>query len=462
MAIRKRGKRYWFRFMWKREWVEKSTRQGNANVARQMEAAYRTALAKGEFGIVERQPAPTLRKFAEDCFLPFVASTFGNQKKTKEYYEYGVKCLLGFDGLANERLDSITSEKTGAYIAARQAAGNQVTTINRQLQVLRRMSNLAMKWKKVQTKLETVQMIPGERRRDRVLSPVEENIYFAAARSNEMQKHMDPTLLADVDTILIDCALRPEECFRLRPANLVDDGIEIHYGKTTPAARRRIPMTARVKAILEIRLEKSRGSKWIFPADTDSGHIEKSSLRKQHATALKGAIELLRAQSGIHTMQFENFDLYSLRHTCLTRWAPHMDPWTLMRLAGHRDMATTMRYIHPEDETTRQAMERARKDVDRRAQEAVERARRAMEEAKGRDEIRDSTETETGAGVSRKKVNSMQLQRVKLVGASGFEPPTSWSRTRRSSQAEPRPESTSVTGCALLDKWRAPSVTSSK
>ena len=28
----------------------------------------------------------------------------------------------------------------------------------------------------------------------------------------------------------------------------------------------------------------------------------------------------------------------------------------------------------------------------------------------------------------------------KLVGASGFEPPTSWSRTRRSSQAEPRPE----------------------
>jgi hypothetical protein len=27
-----------------------------------------------------------------------------------------------------------------------------------------------------------------------------------------------------------------------------------------------------------------------------------------------------------------------------------------------------------------------------------------------------------------------------VVGASGFEPPTSWSRTRRSSQAEPRPD----------------------
>ena len=31
-----------------------------------------------------------------------------------------------------------------------------------------------------------------------------------------------------------------------------------------------------------------------------------------------------------------------------------------------------------------------------------------------------------------------------LVGASGFEPPTSWSRTRRSSQAEPRPVILSV------------------
>ena len=154
---------------------------------------------------------------------------------------------------------------------------------------------------------------------------------------------MDPALLADVDTILIDCALRPEECFRLRPANMVDDGTEIRYGKTEPAARRRIPMTNRVRAIIEMRLEKSCGSKWIFPAATQSGHIEKSRLRKQHATAIKGATKLMQVQTGLHTQQFENFDLYSLRHTCLTRWAPHMDPWILMRLAGHRERATTMR-----------------------------------------------------------------------------------------------------------------------
>ena len=56
----------------------------------------------------------------------------------------------------------------------------------------------------------------------------------------------------------------------------------------------------------------------------------------------------------------EPFVLYSIRHTCLTRWAAYMDPHTLAYLAGHSDMATTRRYVHPEDHTVREAMERAR------------------------------------------------------------------------------------------------------
>ncbi len=65
-----------------------------------------------------------------------------------------------------------------------------------------------------------------------------------------------------------------------------------------------------------------------------------------------------RAESNV-TVYVENFELYTLRHTCLTRWAPHMDPWTLAYLAGHRDMNITKRYIHPQTQTIREAMERA-------------------------------------------------------------------------------------------------------
>jgi len=51
---------------------------------------------------------------------------------------------------------------------------------------------------------------------------------------------------------------------------------------------------------------------------------------------------------------------YTFRHTCLTRWAAILDPYTLAYLAGHSDFATTKRYVHPNLNTAREALERAR------------------------------------------------------------------------------------------------------
>jgi hypothetical protein len=147
MSIRKRGNRYWIRFMWRGKWIEKSTGQGNAKVARQIEAAYRLELATNEHGLVRRPQSPTLRAFGEESFRPYIAARFTDKPKTREYYEYGLKCLISFDPLANTPIDAITSERIGAYVVVRKAAGNGITTINRQLQVLRRMFKLATKWK---------------------------------------------------------------------------------------------------------------------------------------------------------------------------------------------------------------------------------------------------------------------------------------------------------------------------
>jgi hypothetical protein len=51
---------------------------------------------------------------------------------------------------------------------------------------------------------------------------------------------------------------------------------------------------------------------------------------------------------------------YTFRHTCLTRWAGILDPYTLAYLAGHSDFGTTRRYVHPNLKTAREALERAR------------------------------------------------------------------------------------------------------
>ena len=54
------------------------------------------------------------------------------------------------------------------------------------------------------------------------------------------------------------------------------------------------------------------------------------------------------ASEGLHVGEGHEFPLYTFRHTCLTRWAAHMDPYTLGYLAGHSDFSTTRRYVHPQ------------------------------------------------------------------------------------------------------------------
>lgn len=367
MAVYKRGKVWWYKFNWNGEPMRESTKQSNKRVAEQMEAAHRTSLAKAEVGLRERKPAPTLKAFAEQDFLPHVASHFADKPKTLEYYRTGVKNLSGFAPLADCRMDSISTDKIGAFVTKRREAGLQVSSINRQLEVLRRMLKLAMEWGKVERILPRVSMLPGEKHRDRVLTSVEEMNYLSAAASigstflEEYERALkgiratlrgeqpiapkDPYLLRDVTTILVDCGLRPEECFRLRWENVRDGAVHVLFGKTD-AARRIIPLAPRAAALIEMRRGVT-AEEWVFPAPTKTGHIEKSSVKKQHANACTLA--------GIAP-----FPLYTFRHTCLTRWAEYMDPYTLAYLAGHSDFATTRRYVHPQAATVQAAMERAR------------------------------------------------------------------------------------------------------
>src|SRR5262245_44461806 len=89
MAIFKRGRIYWYHFVFNGQHVQESTKQGNPRVARQMEAAHRTALAKGEVGIRERK-AISLRAFLKEDFLPYVEAQFKDAKPaTLRYYQYG-------------------------------------------------------------------------------------------------------------------------------------------------------------------------------------------------------------------------------------------------------------------------------------------------------------------------------------------------------------------------------------
>jgi hypothetical protein len=55
------------------------------------------------------------------------------------------------------------------------------------------------------------------------------------------------------------------------------------------------------------------------------------------------------------------FELCVRRHTCLTRWAKMDEPLTFHRVAGHVDMKTPMRYVHPSGADMDKAVAKARR-----------------------------------------------------------------------------------------------------
>ena len=285
MSIFKRGSVYWYKFTFKGEAIRESTRQKNQHVARQMEAAHRASLAKGEVGIREKKIAPTLKELCDHRFEPWAKSTFEKSVKNNWlWFRGGIRALLAFKPLASARLDAISNELAAEFASYRLANDMQVSTVNSSLRVLRRILRLAVEWGVLEA-APIISLLPGERHRETVVTPEQERRYLEHA----------PEPLRCIATVLADTGLRPDECYSLRWENLNWDngrnGTLLVTGGKTIAARRVIPMTPRVRFVLETRWEHAQKpvDGWIWSAPTKKGHVDHSSLKKQHARAFANA-----------------------------------------------------------------------------------------------------------------------------------------------------------------------------
>jgi integrase len=333
---------YWYKFMWQGKLIRESTHQGNDKVARQMESAHRTSLAKGEVGIREKKPVPTLAVFLKDRILPWAEATFAaSAAKNAKWYRNECRVLGEYKPLANFALDGIKGELASEFAAWRIRQGRQVATVNSSIRVLRRVLNLAVEWGVIAA-APKLKVLAGERRRERVVSSEEEAKYLAVAS--------EP--LGSIATVLADTGMRPEECFSLRWEHVTwlngrNGALLVTHGKTA-SARRVLPMTPRVRAVLETRWNGAGkpADGWVWTAGTRSGHVEPNSIYGQHLNALE-------------TSKVRPFVLYSLRHTFLTRLGESgCDAWTLARIAGHSSVAISGRYVHPSEERVLEAISR--------------------------------------------------------------------------------------------------------
>jgi integrase len=333
MATYKRpdSKYWWYEFDFNGRTIRESSKVTNKKAANDIEAARRTELAKGEVGIKDKGPVPTVREFTEKDFLPYVDEKHKAKPNTVRYYHSGAAMFLPV--LGTLPLDAITDEHA-AQLAAR-FTHLSPSTVNCALRALRRMLNVAKSWGKVDGWAD-ITLAKGERQRNRVLSDEEIKSYLAACA---------PDWKA-VATIMLGTGMRPDEVFSLRWENLEPEDragvVSIVKGKTD-AAKRKLPMVAAVYDALSAR-HKAQGEPkegWVFPTSSECGH--QTTGKTAHATALEN--------SGVKA-----FEPYCLRHTAATRLAESgCDIFTLKTILGHSSVTITQRYVHPQAKAVRAA-----------------------------------------------------------------------------------------------------------
>jgi len=361
MSIFKRGNVYWYHFLFNGEHIQRSTKQGNPRVARQLEAARRTALAKGEEGIEERKPAPMFKAFSHR-FLDHVGARHENKPQTVAFYSAKLNRLLEYAPIAGARLDKIDEGTIEGYVVARRATVGPAT-VNRELATLRRILRLAYEWKELQ-RVPRIRLLTGERTRDFVLSPQAEAIYLGAC----------PQPLQDMAVLMLETGLRIGEVLRLQWSDVTFQPVNgarfaflrVREGKSLNA-RRIVPLTDRAAAMLRVRREsqeresaslrtagKQREAIVYVFANRDGEPYVGTSINHLHRDAVAPKVKGKRKP-----IFHGDFVLHSLRHTMLTRLGESgVDAFTIMRIAGHSSITVSQRYIHPTPEAVERAFER--------------------------------------------------------------------------------------------------------
>lgn len=235
------------------------------------------------------------------------------------------------DYLGNKLLSEITAKDIDGYKLKRQTEVKAVT-VNRELQSLRHLFNLAKKWKKYfgENPVSESGLIKTESHRKRILSYEEETILI---------QNSSPHLKPIIQTALLT-AMRLGELLTLRwqDVDLKNNLITVRAEIAKSKKQRKIPISNRLKDILQQQRYISGLSGMVFLTQNGTPYSPKNS------SALKRTFTTARKKSGLMDLRF-----HDLRHTAATRMAENgASVVAVKEICGHANINTTLQYFHPD------------------------------------------------------------------------------------------------------------------
>lgn len=187
------------------------------------------------------------------------------------------------------------------------------------------------------------------------ISSSDEECYFEAARAISQD-------LYDLTRLMLLQGCRPMELMSLRceevHLHVEHPFLKITKGKTL-AARRTLHLTPESYEILKRR--KQENDTWIFPSHRKNG---------EHLVTLNTAHDTCIERAGLSARRFL---IYDFRHAFATRMATEAecDLVTLKTLMGHSSLAMVLKYVHPNQESMRLAMQKYSKMNDAKIREGI-------------------------------------------------------------------------------------------
>lgn len=339
MALSKRGESYYYEFELYGQRYKKSTRCKNKRDAEAIEAAARLKVINDRAGIQScRPPAPTLREFRQTFF------DWVNSNSKTNYYLTLFNKLLLFEKLAEAPIDRIDESLIEAYKTWALNGDKTVNrkplpkeTINRCVGALRKALRYARFKLKLIDKLPLFDMYQGT---------AEPREYVFSQEDYEHWLNSSPEPLRSASILARNCGICRGEMLALQKDCVAlfempdKDGffgeIEVRRGLKRGCRRRTLKINRPMRDVLQALIAKTACAHVFTMPDNAEQALSKDSLGHQACG--------MKAKGGFH----KEAGLHTLRHTFLTEMADLTDIFTLQKIAGHNQIQTTARYVHPQ------------------------------------------------------------------------------------------------------------------